>query len=71
MIANLRQTLVNSALEYVGVTGGTAPGDDIFISYYNQLAGTSFSVNTTPWCAIFMTYEQLQKKWQKKQNDKD
>lgn len=56
MIANLRQTLVNSALKYVGVTGGSDPGDDIFISYYNQLTGTRFSVSTTAWCAIFMTF---------------
>lgn len=34
--------------------GTEAPkGDDQFIEYYNQVAGTSFSVNGTAWCAIF------------------
>lgn len=56
MAVDYRNKVVTSALSFVGVTGGKASGDDIFINYYNQLTGTTFDVDTTPWCAIFVTY---------------
>ena len=56
MAIDYRNKVVTSALSHVGVTGGKASGDDIFINYYNQLTGTTFDVDTTPWCAIFVTY---------------
>ena len=51
-----RDKVVASALSYVGLTGGVKTGDDLFINFYNKLCGTSFSVSSTPWCAIFATY---------------
>ena len=51
-----RNKVVASALSYVGLVGGVGTGDDLFINFYNRLCGTSFSVSTTPWCAIFATY---------------
>lgn len=51
-----RDNVVASALSYVGLVGGTESGDDLFINYYNKICGTSFSVSSTPWCAIFVTY---------------
>lgn len=54
--AAIRDKVVASALSYVGLTGGTDTGDDQFIQYYNKICGTNFSVSTTPWCAIFVTY---------------
>lgn len=56
MASALRSKVVNIALSHVNTVGGKAPGDDKFISYYNQIAGTKFSVDSTPWCAIFVTY---------------
>lgn len=53
---NYRSSVVSLALSYVNVIGGKAKGDDAFISYYNQVAGTNFDVDNTPWCAIFVTY---------------
>ena len=51
-----RDKVVASALSYVGLVGGVKAGDDLFINFYNKLCGTSFSVSSTPWCAIFATY---------------
>lgn len=56
MATNYRTAVVSSALSYVGVVGGKKSGDDKFIRYYNSIANTSFDVDTTPWCAIFVTY---------------
>lgn len=58
MAKNYRAAIVASALSYVGTTGGTSTGDDKFIRYYNNLCKTSFSLSTTPWCAIFATYNE-------------
>lgn len=56
MATNYRISVVSSALSHVGVVGGKKPGDDKFILYYNNIADTTFDVDTTPWCAIFVTY---------------
>lgn len=52
-----RDEVITKAMSYVGLVGGSATGDDLFINYYNKICGTSFSVSTTPWCAIFATYD--------------
>ena len=54
MATNYRSSLVEFALSQVGVTAPT--GDDKYIKYYNSITGSGFSVNGTPWCAIFVTY---------------
>lgn len=56
-MTNYRATVIANALKDVGVTGGSASGDDVYINYYNNLTGTTFDVDTTPWCAIFVTYK--------------
>lgn len=54
MAIDYRKSIVQSALSYLGTT---APkGDDQFITAYNKWAGTNFSVDGTPWCAIFVTF---------------
>ncbi|MCM1295064.1 MAG: peptidoglycan-binding protein [Muribaculaceae bacterium] len=54
MAVDYRSKIVASALSYLGTT---APkGDDQFITAYNKWAGTKFSVDGTPWCAIFVTF---------------
>lgn len=53
-MSNLRSDFVNLALSRVGVNAPT--GDDEFIRFYNTLTGSSFSVDGTPWCAIFVTF---------------
>lgn len=54
MASNYAQLMVTLAKSLVGI--GEPNGDDQFITYYNSIAGASFSVDTTPWCAIFVTY---------------
>ena len=56
MAINYRAKVVANALAEVGTLGGSYSGDDKYIKYYNQIAGTSFDVDTTPWCAIFDSY---------------
>jgi len=56
MATNYRSVITYLALQEVGTLGGAASGDDKYINYYNSIARTSFSVSTTPWCAIFVTY---------------
>ena len=46
------EKLINKAISYLGAKEPT--GDDQFIKYYNNIAGTSFSM-TVAWCAIFVT----------------
>ena len=54
MAIDYRKRIVDSALSYLGTT---APkGDDQFITAYNKWANAKFSVDGTPWCAIFVTY---------------
>lgn len=54
MAIDYRKLIVESALKYVGTT---APkGDDQFIIAYNKYANAKFSVDGTPWCAIFVTF---------------
>ena len=55
-MATMRETIVNLALAEVGTEGGRASGDDKYIEYYNKITGASFDEDTTPWCAIFVTY---------------
>ena len=55
-MATMRETIVSLALAEVGTEGGKATGDDKYIEYYNKVAGASFDIDTTPWCAIFVTY---------------
>lgn len=52
-----RNKVVSLALKDVGTVGGKATGDDKYIQYYNKITGASFSVSSTPWCAIFVTYQ--------------
>lgn len=56
MATDYRSKVVTLALKEVGTVGGAATGDDKYIKYYNQISGASFSVSSTPWCAIFVTY---------------
>lgn len=56
MATNMRSKIVSLALAEVGTEGGKAKGDDKYINYYNKLTGAKFNVDTTPWCAIFVTY---------------
>ena len=56
MAVDYRAKIVSSALSHVNTVGGKASGDDKFINYYNSICGTHFDVDTTPWCAIFVTY---------------
>lgn len=53
-MSDLGKKLAEYALTQVGV--GEPNGDDKYIKYYNEITGSSFSVNSTPWCAIFVTY---------------
>lgn len=55
-VVNYRALVIANALKDVGTTGGSASGDDKYINFYNNLTGTTFDVDTTPWCAIFVTY---------------
>lgn len=54
--AAIRDKIVAAAMKCVGLVGGTGTGDDEFIRYYNNLCGTNFSLSSTPYCAIFVTY---------------
>lgn len=54
--AAIRDKIVAAAMKCVGLVGGTGTGDDEFIRYYNNLCGTNFSLSSTPYCAIFITY---------------
>lgn len=54
MATDYRQKVVDLANSFVGV--GEPDGDDQFIEYYNSVTGSKFSVDTTPWCAIFVTF---------------
>lgn len=56
MASALRMKVVNLALTQVGVVGGKASGDDKYIEYYNRICGTKLDVDTTAWCAIFVTW---------------
>lgn len=56
MATNYRDVIVNLARAELGTVGGAASGDDKYIKYYNSITGTTFSVSSTPWCAIFVTY---------------
>lgn len=56
MAIDYRTKIVTLALSQVGTVGGKATGDDKYINYYNKITGATFSVSTTPWCAIFCTY---------------
>lgn len=49
-----REKLVKLALSYVGTQ--EPRGDDQFINWYNQQTGSTFNVNSTPWCCIFASY---------------
>jgi len=49
-----RKKIVASALSYLGTQ--EPKGDDLFITTYNKYANAKFNVNTTPWCAIFVTF---------------
>lgn len=54
MAVNYREAIVYMAMSQIG---NEAPnGDDKYIEFYNNVAGTSFGVNTTAWCAIFVSY---------------
>ena len=57
MATDYRNKVVSLALKDVGTVGGVATGDDKYIRYYNQVTGASFSLSSTPWCAIFVTYQ--------------
>lgn len=53
-MTDYRKLIVSLAKTQVGIN---APkGDDVYIKFYNNITGSSFSVNGTPWCAIFVTY---------------
>lgn len=54
--AAIRDKIVAAAMRCIGLVGGTGTGDDEFIRYYNSLCGTNFSLSSTPYCAIFVTY---------------
>ena len=54
MAVNYAQEMAVLAKSLVGI--GEPDGDDQFITYYNSITGATFSVDTTPWCAIFVTY---------------
>ncbi len=56
MSVDYRSKVIEFGKKFIGTVGGSAPGDDEFINYYNNIAHTSFSVRSTPWCAIFQTY---------------
>lgn len=49
-----RKKIVEHALRYVGTQ--EPKGDDQFITAYNKYANANFNVNSTPWCAIFVTF---------------
>lgn len=53
-MTDYRKRVVESALKYVGTT--EPRGDDKFITAYNKWAGSKFDEDSTPWCAIFVTY---------------
>lgn len=54
MNKDYRALLVSAAAAEVGAS---APrGDDLYIAFYNSLTGTKFPLDSTPWCAIFVTY---------------
>ena len=54
MAVDYRSAIVHMALSQVGNDAPT--GDDRYIKYYNSVTGSNFSVNGTPWCAIFVSY---------------
>lgn len=54
MATDYRKKIVESAEKYIGTT--TPKGDDKFILAYNKWAGSKFDKDSTPWCAIFVTY---------------
>ena len=53
-MVDYRKLIVDSALSYVGTKEPS--GDDQFIRAYNKWANANFSIDTTPWCAIFITF---------------
>lgn len=54
MAIDYRKQIVASALKYVGTQ--EPKGDDQFIAAYNKYANAKFGVDSTPWCAIFVTF---------------
>lgn len=54
MAVNYREAIVHMALSQVGNEAPT--GDDKYIEFYNSVVGTNFGVNSTAWCAIFVSY---------------
>lgn len=41
----------------VGELGNAEPdGDNKYVQFYNEIAGVKWSVDSTPWCAIFVTW---------------
>lgn len=56
MAITLRDKIIELATAEIGTKGGKATGDDKYIQWYNETCGTKFSVSTTPWCAIWVTY---------------
>lgn len=47
----------NIATIATGERGQAEPsGDDKYIKFYNSVAGVNWSVDSTPWCAIFVTW---------------
>lgn len=56
MAMDIRTKVANTALKYVGTTGGTTTGEDQFINWYNANYNTSFKLQGTAWSAIFVTF---------------
>ena len=54
MATDYRQKALTEMQKYIGTA--EPKGDDKFITAYNKWAGTSFGVDSTPWCAIYATY---------------
>ena len=54
MATDYRQKVLTEMQKYIGTA--EPKGDDKFITAYNKWAGTSFGVDSTPWCAIYATY---------------
>lgn len=49
-----RERLVSIAASQIGAAAPT--GDDKFIKWFNEKAGTRFDLDTTPWCSIFVCW---------------
>ena len=56
MSISIRDKIIQLAEAEIGTKGGYDSGDDKYIKWYNETCGTTFSVNTTPWCAIWVSY---------------